>query len=433
MVNKHFLTEIRKHSPIQRSLGRLLWRCFLLVILLGQPVLARDIIWQFTGFGTLGYTETDKHEQRQFRRNITQSLSDLRDNGLLVDSRIGFKVDALISDQLEFVGQAVLQSQATERPIDYLDSAFFRYIHNDKFQLRVGRIPFDVFFLSDHRSVSYSYDWVRPPTEMYGLIVFKAIDGARFITSWGDFDSAWEWSVTYGESTINLDNATDANETSGSFDSVKADPLISTSLSWRNLDWHVHFSAARVDFKSTQSMFNDEIAFLNSIESVWPEPAQLADDIFGNDYMYYSSLGVLRNYKNWKFQMELGTIKTDLAIFQGQQAYFHLSRRIGDVTPYATFRLARDSRKNIITPPPAGLGLDSIYTELNTLTERFKFNQKSIAIGVRYDFAPQKAVKFQCDTFAFEAGSAGLLNRRDETYQNDETRSWCSLNFDWIF
>lgn len=426
---QRILNGLRQHIFTRQTKNKS--RLMLLLLLpLSQTTQAEDIIWQFESFGTLGYSETNRYEDRVLRRDFLQSPRNLDDNGFLVDSRIGIKVDAILSDNVEFVAQAALRSLQTRRVVDYIDAAFFRFIVDDQVQFRVGRLPFDVFFLSDRRNVSYAYDWVRPPIETYGIIIFNAVDGGRFLYNWGDFDSTWEWSLTYGTSNVHIDNSDSAG---GLYDSIEAEPLISTSLSWRNLDWNVRLSTSRIKFKNSTTFWTSNIEQFESLRPIWSDPARITDGLFNEDFIYYTSLGALHNVGKWKFQAELSTIRTDMVIYQGEQAYLHVARRIDDFTPFVTLRMARDKRDIPISAPPPGLGLEPIFGLLTGLSQSFKFNQRSVGVGVRYDFAPKKALKAQCDTYFFKAGSASLISRVDQQYLNDETRSWCSLNFDWVF
>ena len=407
---------------------------FLALLLIGLPSHAKeqDTLWQLNTFGTLGYTDSSHYDERTFRRDLLQDVGDA-ENGFLVDSRLGLQVNAILSDQLEFVGQAVVRSQVSNRVLDYVDAAFLRYTQNDNLQFRVGRLPFDAFFLSDSRHVAYSYDWVRPPTETYALTAFNAVDGLRLVFNWGDFDSTWEWTATYGTSKTHFDNNRGGLESGATFDTVRAKPIITSSLAWHNLDWKVRLSHSRLDLESEQSRWEPVIGFASEVQNFWREPSDLLHRIFGNDFLYYTSFGASRQMGDWHLQAEYTRIDTDMAVFRGQQGYVHVARRFGDFTPFVTFRFARDKRSVGLQEPVPDPSLVPVAVSINALARFFKMDQDSVALGVRWDFAPKQALKLQCDRFNLPLASASIFDRVDGRIVGNDTRTWCSFNFDWAY
>lgn len=384
---------------------------------------------KISGFGTLGYTQADKYDDRFFRRNINQDPEDVADNGFLADSRFGLQLNKRFNDDLEVVFQGVIRHQYSDKLEDFIDSAFLRYTYNENVQLRLGRMHIDSFFLSDHRHVGYSYDWVRPPSDTYSIIVYNAFNGAKAVFDWGEFDSAWQWSVAVGKT-----NAQFGNDAISAFlDETRGDDMLSTSLIWQNFDWNVKFSYAKLNMNATQNFLGEQLAAADQIRPIWSLPAELFDNMYASGDFSYGSVGISRQLGSWYFLAEATTLKNDLQFVQGQQYYIHVAKSFGNIKPYVTFRFARDGRKFDLTPPPNGFGLEGFYAQYVAITEQTQRNQDSIALGVRYDFAPQKALKFQCDTFFYSAGAGTTNARIDGSTANDETRSWCSLNFDWVF
>lgn len=397
--------------------------------------------WETTGFLTLGYTQTDKYDDRVLRRNVSQDGQELHDNGFLVDSRFGLQLTGDLNDHWEMVFQAVLKEQYANNMFDYVDMAFARYRASDDWQLALGRQPFDTFIMSDHVNVGYSFDWVRPPTEFYGYIPFDSFDGIKVTRDWGDFDNAWKWSLSVGfiEDLFEIEVA-DEPEDDGA-DEVKARPIYNTELSWRSDKWHVRANYAHLEFKLDSENSRAFRDFENAFRPLWPDFSQITSDFAVNNKMSYAAIGAAWQSGNWKIQSEISTINADFVYYDGERAYLHFAYRYDEFLPFLTFGYASDDSNNTydvpqITEPGAeelqGL-FDLVGIGLAEAVLSVKNNQTSISAGLRWDYAPQKALKFQCDRFNFDANSASTHGRFDQDYSRAEQKTWCSATFDWAF
>ncbi len=387
--------------------------------------------WQVNGFGTISYTNTDKYDSRIPRRNINQSGVQLKKNGFLMDSRVGLQIKGQLNDHWEVVGQAVARQQYANHLEDYIDLAFARYRYNNEWQVALGRQAFDLFFLSDHRNTGYSYDWVRPPTEFYGFMPYDSFDGVKVVRDWGDFDSAWRWNFSVGNIKAKFDG--DVLARTSEVDSTKARPIYGSELSWQSGQWRLRANVAVLKFeqKSNDRAYFDELE--SQVAPFWPGFRRIIADLGRNTNLRYGALGAAWQSGEWKVQSEWNIIDADFIGIGGQRAYVHVAKRWDDWQPFVTVGYAHDNQRNHYPPPPMGIGFDPIFAGIDELVENVRYNQTSISLGARWDFAAQKALKFQCDRFYFDAGSGSIHGRIDSSYRHDETRSWCSVAFDWVF
>lgn len=387
--------------------------------------------WQFNGFGTLSYTRTDKYKDRIPRRNMNQSGIDLEKNGFLMDSRFGLQIKGQLNDHWSVVGQIVAREQLANHLEDHIDLAFARYQASNEWQIAIGRQAFDLFFLSDHRNTAYSYDWVRPPTEFYGFMPYDSFDGVKLIRDWGDFDNAWHWDVSVGNIKAKFD--LDVLTKSSDVDSTKAEPIYGSALSWQGSQWRVRANVAILKFEQELDD-RDELNFLaEHIGPIWPEFRRVARDIEGNSTLRYASLGASWTSGDWKVQSEWNIIDADFITVNGQRGYVHVARRWQAWQPFVTFGFAHDNQRVDYKPPPRGAGLEFILDDVTHTVQNMRHNQHSFSLGVRWDFTPQKALKLQCDRFYFQADSGSIHGRIDLRYTKDETRSWCTASYDWVF
>jgi hypothetical protein len=158
-----------------------------------------------------------------------------------------------------------------------------------------------------------------------------------------------------------------------------------------------------------------------------------------------TSLGVLWQQNGWKVQSELSHISTNFIGYNGDRAYFHVAKRFKNWQPFVTLGYAHDNQQLRYAPPPyippsdnehlndLVKELNEFYVEIVDVVKSMRHNQHSISLGVRWDVAAQKALKLQCDKFYFKAGSGSIYGRTDFKYRNNESRSWCSVAFDWVF
>lgn len=387
--------------------------------------------WELTGFGTIGYSQASKYQQRTFRRNVYQDGNRLRDDPLLTDSRFGVQLSGSITSHLEFSSQIVARHQLSDNLEDHIRFFFARYHLNDEWQISVGRQAFDLFFLSDHSDVGYSYDWVRPPTEFYGFIPYDSLDGFKVIRDWGNFDSRWQWNMSVGNTKSKFESgATVINEDN---ELATGKPVYGTELSWRSDNWQWRANIALINFK--QEVDNEENlrALTAEITPVWPDFQRVIDDFVADTVLRYAAIGMSWQANGWKIQSEISLLDANFVNFNGERAYFHLARRYHNWLPFVTVGYAHDANNNRYLPPDPATGLLPLYRDITEEVLSFKHNQHSLTLGVRWDFTRKKALKLQCDRFFFKAQSGSLHSRLDEQYPSDETRTWCSAAFDWVF
>jgi hypothetical protein len=387
--------------------------------------------WNVSGFGTIGYTQSDKYDERIPRRTINQSGATNADSGLMMDSRMGFQVKGQLTDHWDVVGQFVARQQLAERLEDHVDIAFARYRSNQEWEIAFGRLSFDLFFLSDHTNIGYSYDWVRPPTEFYGFMPFDSFDGIKIANEWGDFDSSWRWNLSVGKVKSKFD--ADVLAQSDDVDSTRGEPIYASELSWQGGPWHLRGSLAHYSFEQEYADRDQIEKEIELLQPYWPDVGRIIHDFSSQFKIRYGSLGASWQQDGWKVQGEWNIIDSDSITFDGQRAYVSVAKRVDQLLPFFAVGYASDNRVINYGRPNADAGLEPIYDEVINAIENFRHNQHSFSLGVRWDFAQQKALKLQCDQFHFDAHSGSIYGRVDLQYPQAETKSWCSVAFDWVF
>jgi len=395
--------------------------------------------WEVTGFGTLGYAETDKYDDLVLKRNITQRSKKIEDHGWLLDSKLGLQARKELNPGWDIVGQIVAQEKVNNSIENSIEMAFLRYQSDDMWSFQLGRMVLDTFLLSDHRNVGYSYHSVRPQTEFYGWIPYSNYDGLKTIFEFGDFDSSLRFEAFVGKtkSTVNigyLDNAT-------SYNYVKSSPIYGAGVTWEKDELTLRAYLARFRFIQNTNAINQLQLVVSdpNIQMAWPEARVIADDYsIENEFVTYSSIGFNWTPGPWHVQGEFSNVtSTFFGSYDGQRAYLQIGRRFGEFLPNIAYSYSWDERDFPYDPPTIPV-FQGLYGGLKDNLNSGTVDQSSLSLGVRWDFASQKALKFQCDFATIDDNSLGIYPTQDtvegeaRNWEKD-SRSWCSTTFDWVF
>ena len=419
---------------------------FFLYLSIPVTVSAESALWQdweFTGFGTLGYAQSDKYSDLVLKRNVIQRSQEVEDKGWLVDSRLGLQLRKEWGPNWDLVGQAVAQEKTRNTLESSIEMAFVRYQSRNNWSFRLGRMALDIFQLSDHRNVGYSYHWVRPPTEFYGWILFSHSDGVRVSYDLVNMDGLLRLETYAGtsEATVNIGYGQDGS----SYNDVKADINLGLGITWEKNDFSLRANLTQFSISEDTEALDELTAFVSAtaIQAYWPEATQIAEDYsLKNAKFIYASLGFSWHSGAWVLQGEISDIDSEsFGTYNGQRAYLQLGHRFGKFLPHLTYSRSWDYRSYPYDPAPANPAelpsgtLENLEVTLIDSLSSGIVNQYTISIGVRWDFASQKALKVQCDRTTLYDNSLGIYPTPNPAPRNwqEDVRTWCSTTFDWIF
>lgn len=381
--------------------------------------------WKLSGFGTLGVVHSSE-------RSADFTSSVLRADGAGHTRAWSPDVDSRLGAQLD-VGQgpwsAVLQVVA-EQGLDgsyrpQLEWANVKYQLTPDLALRVGRIALPVFLGAESRKVGYTIPWVRTPVEVYGALPISSSDGV---------DATWRWHTgAVRHATQVFFGRTDRDLRNGL--RIKAEDIAGLSHTIERGALSARLSAAggRLDTGIGQELFA-------AMRLFGPAGDALAGryEIAGKRVSMIS-IGASYDPGSWFVNAECGRTRTDSLLGDGSAIYVGAGWRSGAFTPYAGYaRVRADVPTSDPGLPLAGLPLPlaAAGAQLNAGLNEFLATipvQSTWSAGLRWDAAPNIAVKVQFERVRPRQGSRGTLINTQPEFRSDRPIGIASMALDFVF
>lgn len=349
-------------------------------------------------------------------------------------SLLGLQANYVLSDKFSLVGQAIFRDHPENNFDNIVRIAALTYQFSPNWQLRLGRIPQNIFQLSDSRPIGYSYPWTMPVSEFYSAFTFNSVDGidASYSTLLGP---GYFWAnAAYGESTLYL-----TSKTTGSA-SIGMDNISEFSLGYEIGDWQTRVSWAQATTNDTWGLLNDfreGLAFFGQ-QLGWQQSLDIAEqlDTVGKTYNFMSA-GLIYNNGNIGIKTEYAELKSDfIGIPDIDSAYLSFSKYYGQFVPYFLLASIDSNLARVpgIAPPVSIPELDLLVAATSALVNT-GYSQKSAGIGLRININAQSAIKFQWDKKFVDRFGYNLWEADDSLQYPDKDQKIdvYSVRFDYLF
>ncbi len=404
--------------------------------LLSSQALASDQFEsRFTGFATLGLVTSD-HETLGFRRDLTQDVG-VKDGSVewRTDSLIGLQWQGSWSPKLAATVQAVAKDRYDNSLENSIEWAFLRYRPVDGLDIRLGRLGSDLFMLSDYRQVGYAFPWVRPPTDYYGLMSLYHYDGMDINKRFDLENGTLNVKVFYGNSDEHYP------VTDSSADEIRMDisPAgLALSLEWNEWTWRYTYADVTINNDAARSLTD---AF-RAASPLWPEATAIADRFSTyKKSMVYHEFGAEWDNNVWWMQAEATDLSSGSPLTpSGRHFYVSVGRRFGALSVFGIGGLAKpEGDVQYLTAPagypsPIGEQLDVLANAASYSLRSVRLDQDSIGLGLRWDFRPKTALKFQVDRFNIDEAGTGLWTTNSaQPYTENQKSTVISLSMDFLF
>lgn len=381
------------------------------------------------GFGTAGISGTDT-DRLKFRRNTSEDTGVDRSAGFDIDSRLGLQLDAEFSESWHAAVQWVARSHPGDFVEQNLDWAFLRWRPQPDLDLRLGRLGFDVFLLSDYRNVGYAYPWIRPPHEFYAGLPIYHFDGA---------DIAKKFSVGDGYLTLKSFGGYAFYQVPTAFSQIfdAESVLAGGSLAYEQGSWR-----ARIGYVYTENIsalpLQPLVAAVNDplVRSLWPGGASVVNSLSVNDKaVQFSSIGLAYDDGVWLAQLEGAYIDSEVASYPSvANGYLSLGRRFDSLTVYSLLGIAESLHARVdvpqpLVPAPALIGYRNF---VDGLLNKNGVDEKSVSLGLRWDIYENIALKAQWSHYWLGQNGTQLWLEPPSGPTPAEVNVW-SLGVDFVF
>ena len=342
-----------------------------------------------------------------------------------MDSRVGAQLNARFSPQVSAIVQVTSEQRydGTYRP--EVEWANIKYDVTPDFSIRAGRTVLPSFMVSDYRKVGYATPWVRPPVEVYSLMPLTRSDGldVSYRMQLGDFKNTIQ--ATYGESNARL--------VGGGKVKGKNGRGISNTLEHGPATLRVSYFEADVTIEPYKQLFD---GYRQVAQYPGLSQANAIANKYDGDNKPFSFISVGGSYDpgKWFVMGEWGVTDSRSAYGKREAWYAGGGYRIGKFTPYVNYsqvRLKSNRSDPGLTLPP-GHPAEQLNIQLNTILAEAP-DQKTISLGVRWDFVKNAALKLQYDHSNIGENSPGTLDHMLPSFEPGGKFNVISATIDFVF
>lgn len=320
--------------------------------------------FKFGGFGSLGISHSSQSlGDYTIDSTVPKGPGRSYDWGFGNDSLLGAQVSATFTPQVSAILQVISEYQADNSYRPDVEWANVKYAYTPDTYIRVGRIALPTFLNSDNRYVGYSYPWVHPPVDLYRQLTITDSDGvdAMYRFQIGEFRNSVK--AIYGKNTIRR----------------------ATSISY-STDMRGIFDTLEQGATTLRIGYQERVSVSHN----------LLTGITGARIPYSDlSAGVSYDPGNWFILSEW--IQRE-STTKSSAMYISAGYRVDQFTPYLTY--SQNSAASFIPGFPAPTA---------AAFQAAKRAQRTVSMGVRWDFMKNTDVKLQYDQIRLSNDSNGYL------------------------
>jgi hypothetical protein len=396
------------------------------------------------GFGTLGAVHTDSGTPWHFLREIQQRGDAAPGRtSFQPDSRLGVQASWRLDPRWEATGQLVLRRRASTAPAtESVEWLFATYRPTSRWALRLGRTSPDVFMLADVRNVGFTYPWIRPSVEFYGLMPYASIDGADATYTLQQGDATWHAKTFAGQGRLTF--AAGQAFADQRVASRLAGVTVSRESEGLTLKFSVSHAHTHLPDAANVVMLQDQLHGVQTLglPGVSAEAGVLGRQARLDDFSTsHASLGALVDRGPWLLHAEVARMDSTLDAHDAWLGYASAGYRLGNVTLFAAAHRVRSLHPAYLAPawstaaaplvgPVAAAQLQQLGQAAIRVINMARFDQHTASLGLRWDVAPQLALKTQLDFTHVHADGAVLW--KDNDARSGHARLW-SVALDFVF
>jgi hypothetical protein len=378
----------------------------------------RQDAFTIQGFGTLGAARSSNGDVHVLR-SIRQPEGIGAHWSAKQDSMAGLQGQYRFSERVGATLQAVSYYGDDGNFKPNITAAFLKFDPVPSFSIRAGRILLDMLMLADTRMVGYSYIPIRPTSEAYN-VPLNYVDGINL-----------RWKVPLGDGVLGLDGMAGFIRENLPGYRISGSKDIKGAIEYRTSNWQFKYFYN----KAWLAHENDDLALLRQSLAMTPAPSHVADKLVIKDSTgIYQSLGVGYDDGAWQAQLVFDSMRYENAtLTNGKVFHAFLGRRIGNLMPYISYSRTKLDPKSLTT----GLPDTPLFQPVNAAlayamrAAGTHMDSKTCAVGTRWDFYPNMALKAQVDFMKGGKPYSVLVVDTDPDW-NGRTTVF-SLSLDFVF
>jgi len=390
-----------------------------------QAADASSVTWKLSGFGTIGAVHSgNPHADFTTSPLKAHGAGHTESWSPDIDSRFGAQLDASYgrwSAVLQVVSEQRLDG--SYRPL--VEWANVKYQVTPDLAVRVGRIALPIFLAADYRKVGYIVPWVRTPAEVYGGQPLSGSDGVDLTWRWNRGALRNTTQAFYGHIDLNLYNDL----------RLQASGIAGLSHSIEQGAFSARISAGTANLTTD---IGKEL--FDALRLFGPQGQALARRYeIVDKRINLLTAGASYDPGGWFVTAEGGRTSTHSLLGDMSALYVGAGMRFGAFTPYAGY--ARSRAESAATDPGlplAGLPPRAAATAsvLNAGLNAYLFSmaaQSTWSAGVRWDLAPNMALKAQYERVRPEDGTRGFFSNTQPDFRTGQAAHVTSVALDFVF
>lgn len=274
------------------------------------------------------------------------------------ESKVGLQGTYAFNNKLSATGQVV--GRGVDGVKADVEWAYLSYEASPNWTLQAGRKRLPLYFYSEFQDVGYAFNWVRPPTDLYGweIVNYNGVN-ATYRGDWG------QWSAKSNVFTGR--ESSDKNRFSKIYYDTPQD-VTWKSIMGADLELKRDWLTLRFNYITSQVQQWDR----STGDRVTPEPG--SDKSAERQHIYGAAMNI--DYQNWLFRSEYSVFDRSSYSYRSRAFMVSGGYRMGDFIPTVTF---------------------SRYGEHNPGNDIQK--DKGLSVTVRYDINDNSDVKVQWDRY----------------------------------
>lgn len=338
--------------------------------------------FSLSGFATLGLVKTSTDAGHYVISGQPRGAT--KDVSGEVDSKLGVQANVKLNPMFSGTVQLLSKQNGDGNFRPGVEWAFVKAQVLPSLSLRAGRMGGPFFAVSDFRAVGYANTTLRPPQDVYGQVPVSQFDGA---------DVTWQASTGLGTVTAQV------------FGGKSKDTFERTDLELKKL---VGFNATletdsglSLRLGHVKGKLTVKSATLGGLVTLLRTTpfASVGNQIDATDKnASFTGVGATWDEGQWLVNAEYTMRRNESYVPDTNGWYVTVGRRFGSVTPYVIGSQVRTVDSNVNnTIQPLTPALAQLRAVVDTTLAGQRLQQKTLAVGMRWDFMRNFAFKAQVD------------------------------------